>query len=292
LDPLEETLIDPKPNTQKSVVKEESEVITDAVKSPVAVFQKRKLSDRASTVQRSGDSITLTSDTSACSSHVRFGSAGDGGWNLCDTFASCTAADPGKCVVYSYGIRDDFSFDAACEQRFCEVHGFDPSVHLEAQYAGIRRSFHLQGLGPSGTYAPGTAPFRWPGMDYLRSSNTETWKLMSVTDTMASLKHSNVKILKIDAEGAEWSALDDLLSTGFFESGKVEQFMMELHFDPAKYTLTSSGPNSVTIRRNAADTMDYLDILERLAACGMQMWRWQWNVGSTCCIEVSYMYRA
>jgi hypothetical protein len=38
-----------------------------------------------------------------------------------------------KCVVYSYGLGADWSFDNTAEAWGCEVHGFDPSGLLWRQ---------------------------------------------------------------------------------------------------------------------------------------------------------------
>ena len=80
---------------------------------------------------------------SVCKSEpIRLGSVGDGGWTVCDTFwpalneqqqqrlESGADADDATCLVYSYGILHDYSFDEACEARGCYVYGFDPSVQV------------------------------------------------------------------------------------------------------------------------------------------------------------------
>ena len=59
-----------------------------------------------------------------------------------------------KCIVYSYGLGADWSFDNAAEERGCEVHGFDPTGLLWRQgmhgtaYANIGRSLELTSLPP------------------------------------------------------------------------------------------------------------------------------------------------
>ena len=98
------------------------------------------------------ESLVLDVNPTACQKEVRLGAVGEGGWTACDTFPK---DEDKSCVVYSYGIRDDYSFDVDVEKRGCEVHGFDPSVSLESSYNTAKRTFHLTGIGPTGSYGPG-----------------------------------------------------------------------------------------------------------------------------------------
>jgi len=230
-------------------------------------------------------SVNLDINSAVCPNPVRLGNAGEGGWTACDTFAG----DNAPCVVYSYGIRDDYSFDADVEKRGCEVHGFDPSVSLESSYNTPKRTFHLTGIGPTGSYGPGRVPFRWPGMGFLKDTNTKTWELATVSDMRKQLKHNKLKILKIDVEGGEWSAIEDMVATGLLGNGLVEQLLLELHFDPDRFTVTGTA-SGVTIQRKGDQDVDLLVTLQRLLGSGMKLWRWQWNTSNHCCIEVSFRY--
>ena len=63
-----------------------------------------------------------------CANMQRTGRAGDGGWDIC-------VSEPYKpkndCLVYSFGINNDFSFDDAMAMEYgCHVRAFDPSVHV------------------------------------------------------------------------------------------------------------------------------------------------------------------
>ena len=68
----------------------------------------------------------------------RFGHEGDGGWYACIDPGSSSAdtvrflgQQPGSpCLVYSFGIRDDWTFDVAMRDAGCEVHSFDPTIGL------------------------------------------------------------------------------------------------------------------------------------------------------------------
>jgi len=148
---------------------------------------------------------------------------------------------PKKCVVYSFGLGADWSFDNAAERYGCEVHGFDPTgelwragMHGEAysridyaeQYPSRLKHFHNWGLGAGDCvrYPPESIPQLWPGLGdpQLSRSNEREWEMRSVNRTMHDLGHrrdgererereSGVSILKIDVEGAEWDALNALV---------------------------------------------------------------------------------
>lgn len=59
------------------------------------------------------------------------------------------APPPGFCVVYSFGISDDWSFDKAMEAYGCDVYSFDPSVNDQTKPNSSKRlHFFSLGLGP------------------------------------------------------------------------------------------------------------------------------------------------
>ena len=64
-----------------------------------------------------------------CSRKLRLGNLGDGGWEICDDSKVRPAKD---CVVYSFGINYDFSFDDYVAKTYgCHVHSFDPRMDDE-----------------------------------------------------------------------------------------------------------------------------------------------------------------
>lgn len=65
-----------------------------------------------------------------------------GGWYVCldslgSTGSQTTAGLNRPCVVYSYGLGADWSFDKDAENFGCSVHGFDPTNNL-VRIAGVR----------------------------------------------------------------------------------------------------------------------------------------------------------
>merc|ERR1711924_9950 len=129
------------------------------------------------------DWMEVVANKNACSHPGRVGHVDDGGW------WTCIDRLQDKCgVVYSYGVRDDFSFDKAMAAKGCDVHGFDPSpagIESQQKYNALPATYHTFGLGGEDRiYPPGTVPFAWPGMDYMRETNTKSWDLRKVTTAM------------------------------------------------------------------------------------------------------------
>ena len=196
--------------------------------------------------------IPRVNDKNICPNKVRAGDEQDGGWWICHGNKRT------NCVVYSFGIRDNFSFDHYMVQHHqCEVHGFDPSpvgLASQEQYelSGTTDSttkgsgsaqYHSYGLGSrDSTFGPGKVPFRWPGLGYLQDSNTQPWKLKRLPTIMKELKTMTLTILKVDVEGAEWDMLPDLINTDW------EEAFMELHFPPSDYLLSTPTPHVLEIQ--------------------------------------------
>ena len=168
-----------------------------------------------------------------------------------------------NCLVYSYGLGADWSFDNAAEAHGCEVHGFDPTGELwrqgmhgtdyanidyAKQYPSSKKFFHNWGLGAASRaeYPAGSIPQDWPGLGdpQLSKSNPETWELRSISQTMEDLGHKKLTVLKIDVEGAEWDALASFLANPrmmeLVAIGNFKQLLLEFHWDPDSRAKVSS----------------------------------------------------
>ena len=80
----------------------------------------------------------------------RFGQRGDGGKSVClsaDGSGFWAARAQSSCLVYSFGIRDDWTFDLAMRDRGCEVHSFDPTIGERPPKKPKNVNFHPIGLG-------------------------------------------------------------------------------------------------------------------------------------------------
>lgn len=226
--------------------------------------------------EQSLNEINIDIDATACRDFHRVGDAGDGGWWTCDFDDAC--------VVYSFGIRDNYSFDKTLTKRGCKVHGFDPSkagLASKKAYESIPATYHSFGIGGEDRkYRPGEVPFEWPGIGYLRDTNSDEWQLFTLPTIMKTLGHSNIDILKIDVEGSEWSSLPGILETDW------SQLLIELHFPPNEFELTKT-PSGVHIglKNPSSRVPTRLSLIRKLMSIATL---WHVDFNGKHCLEMSW----
>src|SRR6056297_1114276 len=144
-----------------------------------------------------------------CPTMERIGRVGDGGKWICGVDV---LREREKCVVYSYGVNKDLSFELELIGRTgCEVHGFDPTVGgVPPDCKGNPHiTFHKQALGPV-------------------SEPSDMFMMVeTLLDTMKRQGHSFVDVLKVDIEGSEWDTFRAMLPERALPFG---QLLIELHF--------------------------------------------------------------
>ncbi|XP_046332834.1 probable methyltransferase-like protein 24 isoform X1 [Haliotis rufescens] len=145
-----------------------------------------------------------------CHRRLRMGKVGDGGWEVCDDedFRPIT-----PCLVYSFGINHDFSFDDDIAKNYrCQVLSFDPSMKVKSHKRSPRVHFYKLGIA---------------GSDKVVMK--KGWELRSLSSFKRQFKHTEriIDVLKMDVEGAEWSALPQMVSSG--QLSRVRQLFVEFH---------------------------------------------------------------
>lgn len=128
--------------------------------------------------------------------------------------------DPGvapvynNCLVYSFGIRNEWSFDEAMEEYGCDVFSFDPSMDVGDHQHSARIQFYQLGLS---------------GENYQKGS----WKMRTLSSIyeMLQSKHGQriIDYLKIDIEWSEWETFPQLFESGILS--KVKQLAMDVHLN-------------------------------------------------------------
>ncbi|XP_074644092.1 uncharacterized protein LOC141900960 isoform X2 [Tubulanus polymorphus] len=205
-----------------------------------------------------------------CQNSKRFGNSGDGGWDMC-LDPAYTIKSP--CLIYSFGINWDFSFDDAVDRQFgCELHAFDPSMKSNDFHRGNKINFHNMGI--SG-----------------RDGKLNGWNVKTLKNIMTQYGHFEkvIDYLKIDVEYSEWATFETLLKDGVFVN--VRQFGIEYHLPELS---TNLAPSTVdTLRQELA-------ILNGLEKLGFKVWRSHANPygmfasklsnrQEPCCREVNYV---
>jgi len=153
-----------------------------------------------------------------------------GGWTLIPELLDR------NCVMYSFGVGNDISFDIAAIQRFgMEVHGFDPSPESVQWIAGQdlpgSYTFHSYGLGTT----EGTIRFFAPRANtsmyslhqgHVCASDTEVKLPVHTLSTIVkSLGTRRIDVLKMDIEGAEYDLLTSIVECPI----PIRQLLIEFH---------------------------------------------------------------
>ena len=153
-----------------------------------------------------------------CERFVGDGRGGDGSWPVClDSFHHS------ECLVYSFGVADDWKFDQQMGAFGCEVHSFDPTVELPAELAP-NVSFHqwgLRGEGKTGEITQGSDLLYGPQLGPI-------YTLREIRHRLGH--HRRLSVLKLDCEGCEWGVFAELEAS---PTVLPDQIAVEFHFSEA-----------------------------------------------------------
>ena len=153
-----------------------------------------------------------------------------GGWTLWPKALDASS------VVYSFGVGHDISFDLAMISQFgCTVHAFDPTPRsidwVRRQALPGEFQFHDYGLGNSDGLVSFEPPADPTHVSYSMSApgnapgKGESFPVRRLQSIAAELGHDAIDLLKMDIEGAEYDAVEDLLQTG----PRIGQILIEFH---------------------------------------------------------------
>lgn len=143
------------------------------------------------------------------------------------------APSPDRCVVYSFGINDEWSFDEAMERYGCQVFAFDPSMNVSHHNRTDNIHFFRMRLGVEGE----SNDIRWQptgtGTGTGTNQTDDSIAVKSLSQIYDDLKewHAQdaiIDYLKLDIEWAEWRVLPDIVRSGMID--KVRQLAVEVHF--------------------------------------------------------------
>ena len=140
-------------------------------------------------------------------------------------------------IVYSFGIGRDITFELSLVKRFgCRVHCFDPTP-ASIEWVRNRQPpsaivLHEYGLGASDGMLAYHPPRRSGSTHYTpvpryKKDRGEVREapVRRLSTIMAELGHDHVDLMKLDIEGGEYDAIDDLVK------GRpvVRQLLVEFH---------------------------------------------------------------
>ena len=110
--------------------------------------------------------------------------------------------DPRRCIVYSFGIRNEWSFDDSMAWYGCNVYAFDPTMNKQTHKRGNKISFYNIGISNTDGF-----------ITIRQQKNCKVMRFISIMEQLLGHDNNNVMIdyLKMDVEGAEVPFLEDVL---------------------------------------------------------------------------------
>jgi hypothetical protein len=113
------------------------------------------------------------------------------------------APKAGSCIVYSFGINNEWSFDETMENYGCKVYSFDPTMKVENHKHSKDVNFYNLGIADK--------------------DDGGNFKTLSSIYSMLKLDHGDAIIdyLKIDIEYNEWTVIPNIIQSGMLS--KVRQ---------------------------------------------------------------------
>jgi len=161
----------------------------------------------------------------ACQTLARFGAVADGGKGVClDHFSTK------NCVVFSFGVNFEFSFDRALTMMGCKVHAFDPFMmrRFENAPSHIKEAAKVKLI-------PRMIDFQEIGLGERDIEKSEgSAKLRTLFSLAQTLGYDELEILKIDIEGDEWIVLEQVAAD--LQKINVKQICIEIHLDESLVT--------------------------------------------------------
>lgn len=125
-----------------------------------------------------------------------------------------------ECLVYSFGVADDWSFEDAMGAMGCKVRAFDPSIAAPAKRSD-NVSFHKLGIA----HFSGNTQIKTNGHkgDYM------TVPVKTLGDILEEFGDGDKEVfyLKVDVEGSELEALPEWIESGSLRN--VRQLGLEFH---------------------------------------------------------------
>ncbi|XP_068241183.1 uncharacterized protein [Palaemon carinicauda] len=173
----------------------------------------------------------LTQPTTSCKRLARIGGrsclgAYDGTKLVC--MDNDVRPRPTNCLVYSFGVGNDFSFDSCMQDYGCEVHSFDhDNDHEIYDYRqGPHAFFHKARIGYKDGY------FETCQQSQYGLHCEKSLRYYTIAKIRGILGHEtrNVDYFKMDIEGSEWFVLGNIMhNSTLFQQTK--QIALEIHLD-------------------------------------------------------------
>lgn len=144
-----------------------------------------------------------------------------------------------RCLVYSFGINQEWSFEDQMAGFGCKVYAFDPSTNETDHDRGDMIHFYHIGLS---------------NIDEITDNGWNLHSLSSIYKNFSMFYHAERKIidyLKIDVESYEWRVIPQILESGMLD--RIRQIGIEFHLPTSKNTTLSDLRALVRIVKSLED---------------------------------------
>ncbi|NLK71692.1 MAG: FkbM family methyltransferase [Clostridiales bacterium] len=151
-------------------------------------------------------------------------------------YSICTDNLNPNCIVYSFGVGEDISFDLSIIESYgVHVYAFDPTPKSIAWIRNqiLPENYHFlpYGIADYDGYANFNPPANPLHVSHtmLDRPSTADKAIKVEVHTLSTIKkmlgHSNIDVAKMDIEGAEYAVLENILESDI----NVNQYLIEFH---------------------------------------------------------------
>lgn len=156
-----------------------------------------------------------------CRAALTLGGALDNKHSMDKDKVICLKPGPGlrqNCIVYSFGINDEWSFDESMEKYGCRVYSFDPGMMMEDHNHSKKIRFYSLGISDVNE-------------NKMHTKSKIVWKMRTFDYFLDLLGHRNetIDVLKMDIKGSEWEVLQHLLDNEYLN--RIRHLCVETHLN-------------------------------------------------------------
>ena len=168
--------------------------------------------------------VMSTPSTCTPSTSMGKGCTSDGTLLCPDYLTRQNSAD---CLVYTFGIADQWEFEDWAGSMNCEVHAHDPTTKFKEAHDAHRSNnvhFHYQGLGVPGGSAQNMVFQGYGALEGEMVTLGDLWRHHGHAE-----QKRPISMIKIDCEGCEWESLHQLATNEPEIISQVCTIIMEIH---------------------------------------------------------------